>query len=124
MPVNVILPTAEEVGEFKSAVEAKYPWCYYGIGAADGLKLLIEAPQNWAVQEKFWNFWKQDHYINCVFVFTVDSKIRVAVINAPGSFHDSTIAGYGIYDKFEEMYKFHQAENCGWQCLQKKGPHF
>ena len=109
-PAKVCLPTAEEVIELKSAVVQKYPTCKDVVGAADGLKLLVEAPINWKKQEKFFNGWKQAHYINCVFLFTVDGKIRVAIINAPGSFHDSTIADYGAYSKFERLYELHRAK--------------
>ena len=83
---KVCLPTAEEVSEFKSAVVDKYPHCPDCIGAANGLKLLVESPTNWGVQEKFFNRWKQDHFINCVCLFTVDSKIRVAIITLLDAF--------------------------------------
>ena len=34
----------------------------------------------------------------------MDGKIRVAVLNAPGNFHDSNIADYGLYEKLESIY--------------------
>ena len=105
----VRLPDANQVRDMKSTVREKYPTCHDCIGAADGLKILVESPVNWAVQEKFFNGWKQDHYVNCVFLFTVDGKIRVAVVNAPGSFHDSTIADYGAYSEFEKLFRLYQA---------------
>ena len=80
------------------------------IGAADGLKLLVESPSSWLDQEKFYNGWKAEHYVNSVFMFTVDGKIRVAILNAPGAFHDSTISDYGAYEKFEQLWVLHTAK--------------
>ena len=48
--------------------------------------------------------------MNCVFMFTVDGKIRVAIINAPGTFHDSINSDYGAYNKFERLYVLHRAK--------------
>ena len=40
-----------------------------------------------------------------VFVFGPDGRIRIAIFNAPGWWHDtSTIADYGIYQKLEDLY--------------------
>ena len=103
-PAQVRLPSAVEVAECKDAVELKYPSCSDCIGAADGLKLLVEAPESYYEQERYYNGWKADHYVNCIFMFTVDGKIIIAILSAPGSFHDSTIADCGAYTSFERIY--------------------
>ena len=101
---KVKLPTAAESEGFKAAVAEKYPYCPDVWGAGDGLKLFIDAPTSYSKQLRYYNGWKCSHYISCVFVFSVDGKIRVAILNAPGNFHDSTIADYGFYTNLEEVY--------------------
>ena len=46
-------------------------------------------------------------YINSVFIFVPDSKIKVYLLNKPGTFHDSTMANYGMYDDMttEQVYE-------------------
>ena len=54
----------------------------------------------------FYNGWTSDHYISAVIVFCPDGTIPIAAYNAPGSFHDSTIAEWGgIYDKLRNVYE-------------------
>ena len=102
---QVRLPTATEVESFKNAVKEKYPHCPNVWGAADGLKLLIEPPKGYNRQLRYYNGWKCEHYINCAFTFSVDGKIRIAVLNAPGNFHDSNIADYGLYQGLEVIFE-------------------
>ena len=68
---------------------------------------MVESPASWLDQEKIYNGWKLDHYINSIFLFTVDGKISVAVINTPGSFYHSTIADYGAYSQFKKVYRLY-----------------
>ena len=101
---QVRLPTTAEVNLFKLAVSEKYPHCPNVWGAADGLKLMIEPPKGYNRQLRYYNGWKCEHYVNCAFTFSVDGKIRIAVLNAPGNFHDSNIADYGLYQKLEAIF--------------------
>ena len=101
---QVKLPIPEEVASFKEAVADKYPFCPDVWGTADGLKLLIEPPGSYDRQLRYYNGWKASHFINYAFTFSVDGKIRVAVLNAPGNFHDSNIADYGLYERLEFIY--------------------
>ena len=98
-------PTAAEFKSFKEAVVDKYPACPNVWGAADGLKLLIEAPYSYSKQLRYYNGWKAGHFVNCVFVFSVDGKIRLCVLNAPGCFHDSHMADYGLYHHLERIFE-------------------
>ena len=61
----------------------------------DGLKLRIESTTCPIRQNAFYNGWTCGHYISNIFVFALDGKIVAMVINAPGSFHDSTIMQMG-----------------------------
>ena len=39
--------------------------------------------------------------------FAPNGQIWIGTINAPGSWHDSTLADYGVYDKMEDLYREH-----------------
>ena len=43
-------------------------------------------------------------FVNSVFVIVPDRCIRICTLNAPGTFHDSTMAEYGIYQKMEQLH--------------------
>ena len=73
-------------------------------GAADGLKIPLAKCSNWQVQNQFYSAWAANTFVNCVFVFAPDRKIKACVLNAPGTFHDSAIDDYGAYEKMEEIY--------------------
>ena len=99
-------PTEPQIEKYIAAIADRYPicgeervWC-----ACDGLKLNLAKSTNWAVQNRNFNGWTHGDYINGVFVFAPDGKIKMSLINAPGTWHDSTMAEYGIYQKMESVY--------------------
>jgi hypothetical protein len=100
-------PTPEEVEIYARAISALYPvlqdekiW-----GAADGIKLSIQGSSDYLKQNRNFNGWYHGHYINSVFVFAADGKIRICSLNSPGTWHDSTISDYGIYEGLEEVFR-------------------
>ena len=97
-------PTDEEVRYYQSAIGFKYPSISEVWAAADGLKCTIECPENGVEQNKFYNGWTHGHYVNSVFVFSPNGKIRICLINAPGVFHDSAMSDYGVYEAMERVY--------------------
>ena len=101
---KVCSPSNDEVAFYTHVIGEKYPSCSDVWAAADGLKLLIQEPTDNAKQNQLFNGWKHSHNINCIFVFSPDGKIRFCLLNAPGTFHDSTMADYGIYEGMEEIY--------------------
>ena len=102
---KVLIPTISQVKFFQEVIGAKYPLCSDVWAAADGLKLLIQKSTDERKQNMHYNGWKSGHYINCVFVYTPDGKIALCVLNAPGTFHYSTMAHYGIYEGMERIYE-------------------
>mmetsp|Transcript_14810 Transcript_14810/g.33985 ORF Transcript_14810/g.33985 Transcript_14810/m.33985 type:complete len:300 (-) Transcript_14810:117-1016(-) len=105
-------PSEEDLKNYVSAIAAKHPiladekvW-----GAADGLKLQLQRSRDWTVQNRYYNGWKGNTFVNSVFVFAPDGCIRICTLNAPGTFHDSTMAEYGIYEKMEELYNQFQVK--------------
>ena len=72
---------------------------------ADGMKLYFEQCSGEDEQNIYYNGWMHDHFVSCVFVFSIDGRIIRCIVNAPGSLHDSTLAEWGgIYDALEETY--------------------
>jgi DDE superfamily endonuclease len=53
---------------------------------------------------QFYNGWTHGHYVSNVFVFAPDGKIIGCVVNPSGSFRDSTMSDYEIYQKLEKLY--------------------
>jgi DDE superfamily endonuclease len=79
----------------------------------DGVKFYFEATEGLDEQCMFYNGWKCDHFVGNVFVFSIEGLIIACVVNAPGSFHDSTIAELGgIYDLLREAY-----DRTGGKCV-------
>lgn len=109
---KVTAPSKEELEKYVVAIGVKYPilWMERVWGAADGLKVPLQQSSNWAVQNQYYNGWQGATYINNVFVFAPDGRIRICLINAPGTWHDSTMADYGVYEKVEELYDSHRVK--------------
>lgn len=106
---RVTTPTANDIEVYKEAITRKYPRMRNVWGACDGLKLQIEQSKNWFIQNQFFNGWTHGHYVNCIFVFAADGRIRICVINTPGTWHDSTQADHGVYAKMEKVFDDHGA---------------
>ena len=100
-----MLPTLEKVRFYREVIATKYPLMNEVWGACDGLKLLIQKVSCERKQNKFYNGWTHGHYVNCVFVFCPDGTIPLCLLNAPGTFHDSTMADYGVYEGIEQIYQ-------------------
>ena len=56
-------------------------------------------------QNQYFNGLTHGHCVNSLFVFGPDGKIYIFVLNAPGTFHDSTMADYHVYDSLEQIYQ-------------------
>ena len=104
---KVCLPTPSELKIYSEAIGEKYPNLGDTVWAAmDGLKTTIGRSGKEFVQAAFYNGWTCGHYVNCIFVFAPDGRIRVCCINSPGAWHDSTQADHGlIHKKLEKIHK-------------------
>ena len=107
---KVCNPTPEEIVQYQNAIAAKYPRVAGVWAAMDGLKLPLEQCSNYFIQNIYYNGWCKDTYISNVFLFAPDGKIRMCVINCPGSWHDSTLAQYGLYKRMEKIYNEYGAK--------------
>jgi DDE superfamily endonuclease len=61
----------------------------------------------------YYNGWQHGHYVTNLLVFASDGRIIKAVLNAPGSVHDSTVAEWGdVYDSLGSVYERTGANCC------------
>jgi DDE superfamily endonuclease len=109
---RVEMPNGAEIESFQKAINDKYPSLTNVWGSMDGLKLYLQQAGRkdgrGDVQNYFYNGWTHDHYVSNLFLFSPDGKIRKYFINAPGCWHDSTLANAsGIYDDLDEIYHAH-----------------
>jgi DDE superfamily endonuclease len=73
---------------------------------ADGLKLKFQACADLTEPSMYYKGWQHGHYITNLFVFAANGRIIDAVVNVPGSVHDSTVAIWGgTYKRLRETYK-------------------
>lgn len=126
---RVELPSYNEVEEFKAAISSQYPVLRTVWGAVDGLKLRMHVPGADNTQSIFYNGWTHDHYVSNLFLFTPDGKVRKYFLNAPGTWHDSTLAiASMMYHDLDDVYqRNHRAQvvvdsafnKDRWPCLIK-----
>ena len=109
---KISLPSSDDIEKYVEAIGAKYfaLHAHRVWSAMDGLKLRLQKSTDWAIQNRYYNGWGGNTYVNCVFVFAPDGRIRICTLNAPGTFHDSTMADYGVYDKIEQLYDEYQVK--------------
>ncbi|KAF5340016.1 hypothetical protein D9611_012339 [Ephemerocybe angulata] len=85
----------EGVDEFTSLnnlIVARHPHLTGGCASIDGLSLGVEEAADRELENATYNAWKAKHCINNVIVFSPEGLIILAVLNSPGSWHDSRVA--------------------------------
>ena len=87
----------EEIEFYEECIGEKYPHYCNVWRAMDGLKVTIQKPCHESIQNRFYNGWTHGHYVNCLFIFALDGRIRTTVYKVPGTFNDSAMADYGVY---------------------------
>jgi DDE superfamily endonuclease len=92
---EVKMPTNEEIKQFQESVAERHHTLVDVYCFADGLKLPFEACSGLTKQGKYYNGWQHGHYITNLLVFGANGCIIHAVINVPGSVHDSQVAMWG-----------------------------
>ncbi|KNE92026.1 hypothetical protein PSTG_14559 [Puccinia striiformis f. sp. tritici PST-78] len=69
--------------------------------ATDGLNLPILVSDDEDVQNAYYNGWTCSHYCSSILAFAPDGTIMFAILNAPGSWHNSIITE-PLYDQLLE----------------------
>ncbi|KAA1074568.1 hypothetical protein PGT21_010309 [Puccinia graminis f. sp. tritici] len=84
--------TDRRAQQYSAPIEKKYPLLTRCFGFLDGLNLPVLVSDNEDVQNAYYNGWTCSHYCSCILAFTPDGTIMYAILNAPGSWHNATIA--------------------------------
>ncbi|KZV63120.1 hypothetical protein PENSPDRAFT_617033 [Peniophora sp. CONT] len=85
-------PDEDDCAEYSILIEQKYSLLGGGIGFCDGLKIRVTVSDDPDIENATYNGWLHAHFESCVFVFSPRGIIIGAVINVPGSWHDSNVA--------------------------------
>lgn len=107
---QIKMPDAEKCMQYKAKITAKYSHLNDVGLVGDGVKIYIQKASDIIKQNAYYNGWKGDHYITNLFVFGPDGCIVAAMLNCPGSMHDSELASFGspsIYQKLDTAYEQH-----------------
>ena len=89
---RVTWPTHAKMRRLADLVEARHPLMKGMFAFVDGLNLRIFNPGEPDKQNAHYNGWLKDVFCSCLFAFASDGTIIHATYNAPGSWHDQTLA--------------------------------
>ena len=104
---KIKMPSEQKVAKYIGSIGQLYNGLSDVAYVGDGLKILVEKSGDNAKQNAFYNGWKCDHFITNLFLFAPDGTVIAAILNCPGSVHDSELAKMGvpsIYQKLEDHY--------------------
>ena len=103
---EVRMPDAAEIAMFKEAIAAKHSLLVDCYCMVDGLKLYLQQSGDSIIQSRFYNGWKHNHFVTNIFAFAPNGSIIACTLNAPGTWHDSTLAHWGsMYSKLQNVGK-------------------
>ncbi|KIY42825.1 hypothetical protein FISHEDRAFT_79106 [Fistulina hepatica ATCC 64428] len=94
--------TEDECDELTSIVYQRHNELWGAIGTIDGLDLPVLTSSDPELKNATYNGWKAMHCIKNIFAFSAHGKIIIAILNAPGSWHDARTA-LPIYMKLLEL---------------------
>ena len=92
---EVCMPDAAEIALFKEAIAAKHSLLVDCYCMVDGLKLYLQQAGDSIIQSRLYNGWKHDHFVTNTFAFALNGSIIACTLNAPGTWHDSTLVHWG-----------------------------
>ena len=108
---EVQMPDAAEIALFKEAIAAKHSLLVDCYCMVDGLKLYLQQSGDSVIQSHFYNGWKHDHFVTNIFAFEPNGSIIACTLNAPGTWHDSTLAHWGsMYSKLQKCWEEHHGK--------------
>ncbi|KAG7097801.1 hypothetical protein E1B28_005120 [Marasmius oreades] len=92
-------PQGDKFVELESLVVERHPLLIGAFGVVDGLKIPVQVSYtDDEMENATYNEWLHEHFINNVLAFSPKGVIIACTLNAPGSWHDSSVAR-PIYDK-------------------------
>ena len=108
---KVRMPNAAEIALFKEAIAAKHSLLVDCYCMVDGLKLYVQQSGDSVIQSRFYNGWKHDNFVTNNLAFALNGSIIACTLNAPGTWHDSTLAHWGsMYSKLQKCWEEHHGK--------------
>ena len=108
---QVCMPDAAEIALFKEAIAAKHSLLVDCYCMVDGLKLYLQQAGDSVIQSRFYDGWKHDHFVTNIFAFAPNGSIITCTLNAPETWHDSTLAHWGsMYSKLQKCWEDHHGK--------------
>ena len=105
---EVRMPDAAKISLFKEAIAAKHSLLVDCYCMVDGLKLYLQQAGDSVIQNCFYNGWKHNHFVTNIFALALNGSIIACTSNAPGTWHDSTLAHWGsMYSKLQKCWEDH-----------------
>ncbi|KAF4604531.1 hypothetical protein EYR40_003305 [Pleurotus pulmonarius] len=92
--------TIEELTEYTDLICTRHPLLRGAFASIDGLSLVAQVSEDPEIENATYNGWKSDHRISNILVFSPLGTIIAAVLNSPGSWHDSHSAAR-VYEKLK-----------------------
>ncbi|CDO68934.1 hypothetical protein BN946_scf185000.g77 [Trametes cinnabarina] len=86
-----------EFQEYSDLITALYPLLVGAFGTVDGLNLPVQVSADQEIENATYNGWLHDHFVSNILTFCPKGTLLHAVLNAPGSWHDSHVAR-DLYD--------------------------
>ncbi|KDQ52853.1 hypothetical protein JAAARDRAFT_50074 [Jaapia argillacea MUCL 33604] len=84
--------TGSRLVEDNRLIVARHSRLKGGFGSTDGLGLPVTESDDPEIENTTYNGWKSAHFVSNVFAFSPRGEIIHAILNAPGSWHDSHVA--------------------------------
>ena len=107
----VRMPDAAEIALFKEAITVKHSLLIDCYCMVDGLKLYLQQAGDSIIRSHFYNGWKHNHFVTNIFAFALNGSIIACTLNAPGTWHDSTLAHWGsMYSKLQKCWEDHHGK--------------
>ena len=108
---EVHMPDAAKIALFNEAITVKHSLLVDCYCMVDGLKLYLQQAGDSVIQSHFYNGWNHDHYVTNIFGFAPNGSIISCTLNAPGTWHDSTLAHWGfMYSKLQMCWEDHDGK--------------
>lgn len=111
------IPTDHRILQLGAAVSRKYSSLADCYSVCHGLKLYLQKSGNNAITTAGNIMTSIEHYVTNSFVFSIDGMIIACLLNATGSFHDSSLAYWGNADGKLDAMSMHGDETKGGAVL-------
>ena len=109
--IQVRMPDAAKIALFKEVIAAKHSLLVDCYCTVDGLKLSLQQAGDSIIQSRFYNGWKHGLFVTNIFAFALNGSIIACTLNAPGTWHDSTLAHWvSMYSKLQKFWEDHHGK--------------